>query len=438
VATVKTSQLGVSDRSLEMVRLVAQPIYCSVALSNSCFLPMVTYRCLLKMQGCQLVVRQPPALVHKRVQQLLPAFTQIYQDVFSSTPEPATTQAPPQTGNLAAMQMPSQLPQGYTHFSMSRMELIMTPLPSLSITYTINPLVAHVETTQKVHYQLSIGSHTLRFNPREQQVTLRSLVLPTVTLGGDMRRSQASHLPLVSLTLTVQKVNVDLTTDSLNQLLVLQNSFIKEVNELAQLFISIGESLPQQRRQQAAGGLGAGHPAQLERRDSEAAGPELLSLLDSCRLVIDEISVTVSTPLSTALRFQTSRIDMLIMNSGSHNMFSTVERPAPRSQLLLSGRVDINVNLALGYLTLPVRMMTYASWPTSGPRSLSGTHSRMPQGSLSWEELARTIVLSHWILSSSPSSVPTSTSSHPLWSKPFSSGSTARVSTATGSTRGSY
>jgi hypothetical protein len=350
VATVKTSQLGVSDRSLEMVRLVAQPIYCSVALSNSCFLPMVTYRCLLKMQGCQLVVRQPPALVHKRVQQLLPAFTQIYQDVFSSTPEPATTQAPPQTGNLAAMQMPSQLPQGYTHFSMSRMELIMTPLPSLSITYTINPLVAHVETTQKVHYQLSIGSHTLRFNPREQQVTLRSLVLPTVTLGGDMRRSQASHLPLVSLTLTVQKVNVDLTTDSLNQLLVLQNSFIKEVNELAQLFISIGESLPQQRRQQAAGGLGAGHPAQLERRDSEAAGPELLSLLDSCRLVIDEISVTVSTPLSTALRFQTSRIDMLIMNSGSHNMFSTVERPAPRSQLLLSGRVDINVNLALGYL----------------------------------------------------------------------------------------
>ena len=30
--------------------------------------------------------------------------------------------------------------------------------------------MAQVETTQKIRYQLSIGSHTLRFNPREHQV----------------------------------------------------------------------------------------------------------------------------------------------------------------------------------------------------------------------------------------------------------------------------
>jgi hypothetical protein len=138
----------------------------------------------------------------------------------------------------------------------------------------------------------------------------------------------------------VQKVNIDLTTDSLNQLLVLQNSFIKEVNELAQLFISIGESLPQQM---------AGRSAGLQRRDSDpGADLDLLSLLDSCRVSIDEISVTVSTPLCTALRFQTSRIDMLITNSESQAPLADV--PLAKSQLLLLGRVDIHVNLALGYL----------------------------------------------------------------------------------------
>ena len=84
--------------------------------------------------------------------------------------------------------MPHLLPQGYCHFSIARLELVMTPLPSLSITYTVShptqlvtfsvwnvrkqvqPLVAHIETAQKICYQLSVGSHTLRFNPREHQV----------------------------------------------------------------------------------------------------------------------------------------------------------------------------------------------------------------------------------------------------------------------------
>ena len=99
---------------------------------------------------------------------------------------------------------------------------------------------------------------------------------------------------------------------------------MQEVNELVQLFINIGESLPQQHWQQ--GGRQRGdHPGHredhpvLERRDSDYGGPgvELLSLLDSCDLSIDEICVTVSTPLCTALRFSTSRIDMHITNSGS-------------------------------------------------------------------------------------------------------------------------
>ena len=86
VATVKTTQLGASDKTLadsELLQLVAQPIHCALSLNTSHTLPMATYRCLLKMQGCKLVVKQPPVLVHKRVQQLLPAFTNMYHDVFS-------------------------------------------------------------------------------------------------------------------------------------------------------------------------------------------------------------------------------------------------------------------------------------------------------------------------------------------------------------------
>ena len=91
------------------------------------------------------------------------------------------------------------------------------------------------------------------------------------------------------------------------------------MNELVQLFINIGESLPQQRRQPLGNSrqredLDTQQP-HLERQDS-GTGVELLSLLDSCHLAIDEICITVSTPLCTALRFSTSRIDMLIMNSG--------------------------------------------------------------------------------------------------------------------------
>ena len=104
--------------------------------------------------------------------------------------------------------------------------------------------------------------------------------------------------------------------------------FLQEVNELVQLFINIGESLPQQRwqrgdkadREQARPeAVPDMQKAGLERRDSvsEPSGVELLSLLDSCRLSLDGICITVSTPLCTALRFSTGRIDMLIMNSGS-------------------------------------------------------------------------------------------------------------------------
>ena len=58
-------------------------------------------------------------------------------------------------------------------------------------------------------------------------MSLRSLSLPTASLRGDVRASRSSKLPQVRVELAIKPVNIDLTTDILNQLLVLQNSFIK-------------------------------------------------------------------------------------------------------------------------------------------------------------------------------------------------------------------
>ena len=86
-----------------------------------------------------------------------------------------------------------------------------------------------------------------------------------------------------------------------------------------QLFVNIGESLPQQHRQPSVSSRPGGIQQPHLERENSGTGAEILSLLDSCHLAIDEICITVSTPLCTALRFSTSRIDMLIMNSGGQS-----------------------------------------------------------------------------------------------------------------------
>ena len=110
----------------------------------------------------------------------------------------------------------------------------------------------------------------------------------------------------------------------------------QELNDLVQLSINIGESLPHKERLPT-----------IRQETIQESGTELISFLESCKLSLAEICITVSTPLSTALRFSTGKIDMLVTNTSTH-------LPGPpslsRSQLSLSGRVDIDISLALGYL----------------------------------------------------------------------------------------
>ena len=97
--------------------------------------------------------------------------------------------------------------------------------------------MAQIETSHEIRFQVGVGEHKLRFSPKEQfknELSLRSLTLPVVNLKGTVRRRERTKAPQVSVEVGVKTINIDLTTDILNQLLIVQNSFIK-VSILVQL-----------------------------------------------------------------------------------------------------------------------------------------------------------------------------------------------------------
>ena len=119
----------------------------------------------------------------------------------------------------------------------------------------------------------------------------------------------------------------------------LTHSHMQELNDLLQTLLGIGESIP--------------HRERLKSIKPEAVagnGMELLSFLDSFRFSLSGIAITVSTPLGTAIRFSTGKIEMHLTNT-SHPVETTPIGPlTPKTQFSLIGRVEIDVTLALGYL----------------------------------------------------------------------------------------
>jgi len=116
-----------------------------------------------------------------------------------------------------------------------------------------------------------------------------------------------------------------------------QNLVIQELNDLLQMLTSIDESFPHGERRSSTGQRSEG-------------GLNMVSLLESCRLSLAGITVTVSTPLATAIRFSTGKIEMTIVNASAQYGLLKVPPTSASSQLALDGRVEIDVNLALGYL----------------------------------------------------------------------------------------
>ncbi len=99
----------------------------------------------------------------------------------------------------------------------------------------VAPVSVKAKTAQMISFQLLIGDHKLRFNPKEQhkdELSLRFLALPRLHLQGKVI-AHKKKLPQVSLDLFVKQLNIDVTTDVLNQLLIVQNTFIKVSNKVS-------------------------------------------------------------------------------------------------------------------------------------------------------------------------------------------------------------
>lgn len=112
---------------------------------------------------------------------------------------------------------------------------------------------------------------------------------------------------------------------------------MQELNDLVQMLTSIGESLPSRERLHA-----------ISKRTE--GGVSLVSLLESCRLSLAGIVITVSTPLATAIRFSTGKIEMTVANTSSQQWPWETLPASAKDQLSLDGRVEIDMSLALGYL----------------------------------------------------------------------------------------
>ena len=142
-ATIQKSSLVLSDRGLpesEVLSFKAQPVYVSAGMCGCVCggMELPTYRCLVKVRGVELSVPQSPVIIHRRYQALMPSFTAIYQDVFakSENTQPETPSAP--VVNMADVKLPPKLPQGFVHFSVDETSIVLSPLPSLTVTYTVS------------------------------------------------------------------------------------------------------------------------------------------------------------------------------------------------------------------------------------------------------------------------------------------------------------
>jgi hypothetical protein len=150
-ATLTKTSVYASDKGLpesDLIKITLLPMYVSVAISN-CPPVLPSYRCLLKLTQIQVDIKQSAVKIHKRFQELMPAFTRIYDDIFGDSTEgipdsafsvPSFTsdqQVPPRNSMENVIKLPMKLPQGFIHFSLDKAGVYVAPLPSLSVTYMV-------------------------------------------------------------------------------------------------------------------------------------------------------------------------------------------------------------------------------------------------------------------------------------------------------------
>ena len=90
------------------------------------------------------------------------------------------------TVSVSDLQFPPHLPQGSALFYLNWFHLVVSPLPSLSVTYKVDlnsktssiitlfvllllqvsPVTAQLETSAVVNFSLNVGQHSLEFDPK--------------------------------------------------------------------------------------------------------------------------------------------------------------------------------------------------------------------------------------------------------------------------------
>jgi len=132
---------------------------------------------------------------------------------------------------------------------------------------------------------------------------------------------------------------------------------LQELNELLQMLWSVGEALPHReklaslsKRRSMMNVQPSGPGAVPSGPGATGGGVSFMSLFQTCHLSLAGVAVTVSTPLATAIRFSTGKIEMTLANTSSQSWPWPQLPDSAKNQLSLDGRVEIDINLALGYL----------------------------------------------------------------------------------------
>ena len=146
-ATLKNTAVRLNDRGLpesDLVQINLLPMYVSIGINN-CRPSVPSYRCLLKLTALNVDVKQSAVKVHKRFQQLMPAFTNIYNEIFGEKvarldeayiSEASVSDVTFSVENM--VRLPSKMPVGFVHFSLDKTIVYLAPLPSLTLTHTVS------------------------------------------------------------------------------------------------------------------------------------------------------------------------------------------------------------------------------------------------------------------------------------------------------------
>jgi hypothetical protein len=299
------------------------------------------YRIIAQFPSFDFDLKQPPVIIQKVVHLHLPSFRALYRDI-----EPFLDLEPNVSDSLPGRrqkldftklnELMKAIGQGSCLIVVQRVSLLVTALPSLTLMYYGSSFIGHLESNQDISISFSCSSHNLKFTPRVhlEDISVRDVYLPSFDVGATLIPREHGAFPGASLYFHIDKIEVHLSTDILNQLLVVQSSFVKELDETVAILGEIRHAVPVRGETKTTKTPPEKQPGVAEPSDV------LMAALQTLQVSVQGVDITISTPSQTAIRLTAGKVEVLISNVQS----------ASREYLLcLLGKVDIDVHAALGF-----------------------------------------------------------------------------------------